>query len=237
MFKKTAALAVLALVVFGLVGCTKATKIIGTLILQTGQSGDVQNSKVQLFVSQDLTGSPVKEVASKQNTTVNSPFEFTDLVDGYYYVLAWKDLNGDGEVSDKDIVGIHGGTYRPGYGGSQVTVTSGKTTDVGEIVMMIYKELILTAAGARSGGGAVTDFSYSFNYDVTITHFGVYFPDEPGVEYTDDRQLGARTAGVTYYSDGWNMGGAPMPTGQHILNIMGTWETTAFTFVDTVNVN
>jgi uncharacterized protein (DUF2141 family) len=114
MLKKTVLLAFIVITMTFIGGCTKATKLVGDLILQTGQSGDVQNCKVQLFVSQDLTGNPVKEVASKQNTTVNSPFEFTDLVEGYYYLLAWKDLNGDGVVSDKDIVGIHGGTYRAG---------------------------------------------------------------------------------------------------------------------------
>jgi hypothetical protein len=237
MLKKTVLLALIVVAVTFMGSCTKATKLIGTLILQTGQSGDVQNCKVQLYVSSDLTGSPVKEVASQQNTTVNSPFEFTDPVEGYYYLIAWKDLNGDGVVSDKDIVGIHGGTYRPGYGGSQVTVKDGKTEDVGEIVMLIYKELKISASGSRSQGGAVTDVSYSFNYDVSLTRFSIVFPDEPGVEYEDSRQLGARAAGTTYTSDGWNIGGGQMPTGSHIVRFQGTWDLTAFDVSVTVAVN
>jgi hypothetical protein len=237
MLKKTVLLALIVVAVAFMGSCTKATKLIGTLILQTGQTGDVENCKVQLFVSQDLTGNPVKEVASKQNTTVNSPFEFDDPVEGYYYLIAWKDLNGDGVVSDKDIVGIHGGTYKPGYGGSQVEVKDGKTTDVGEIVMLIYKELKITASGSRSNGGAQTDFSYSSNYDINLTRFSVVFPDEPGVEYEDASQLGAKTAGTPYTSNGWNMGGATMPTGSHILRFQGTWETTAFDISVTVAVN
>ena len=161
MLKKTVLLALIVVAVAFMGSCTKATKLTGTLILQTGQSGDVQNCKVQLFVSQDLTGSPVKEVASQQNTTVNSPFAFDDPVEGCYYLIAWKDLNGDGVVSDKDIVGIHGGTYTPGHGGSQVEVKDGKTTDVGEIVMLIYKELKISASGSRSNGGIQTDLTYS----------------------------------------------------------------------------
>jgi uncharacterized protein (DUF2141 family) len=236
MLKKTVLLALIVVMVAFFSGCTKATKLIGTLILQTGQSGDVQNSKVQLFVSQDLTGNPVKEVASQQNTTINSPFEFTDPVEGYYYVLAWKDLNGDGVVSDKDIVGIHGGTYRPGYGGSQVTVKDGKTEDVGEIVMLIYKELKTTASGSRSNGGLQTDFSYFLNYDVTLSRFSVVFPDEPGVEYEDNTQAGTKTAGAQYESH-WTYGGNLMPTGSHILRFQGTWDGAAFDISHTVTVN
>jgi len=234
MLKKTVLLALVIVMVGFFGGCTKATKLIGTLILQTGQSGDVQNCKVQLFVSQDLTGNPVKEVASKQNTTVNSPFEFADPVEGYYYLIAWKDLNGDGVVSDKDIVGIHGGTYRPGYGGSQVTVKDGKTEDVGEIVMLIYKELKISASGSRSADGLQTTFTYSFNYDATLTSLTISWPG--GGADADPGAPGAKTAGTTYTSL-WNAGGAVMPAGVHALEFVGTWEGNTFTIIVPVTVS
>jgi len=235
MLKRTVLLALIVVAVAFMGNCTKVTKLTGTLILQTGQSGDVENCRVQLFVSQDLTGNPVKEVASKQNTAVNSPFEFTDVVEGYYYLIAWKDLNGDGVVSDKDIVGIHGGTYKPGYGGSQVTVTSGKTTDVGDIVMLIYKELKISASGERVNAGTETNFTYSFNYDVTITSLTITFPGFAPV--TDPDGPGVRTAGTSYHSDGWNNQGAVMPTGAHTLEFVGAWEGTAFDVIVTVTVS
>jgi hypothetical protein len=234
MLKRTVLLALVVAAVAFMGSCTKPTKLIGTLILQTGQSGDVQNCKVQLFVSSDLTGSPVMEVASKQNTTVNSPFEFNDPVEGYYYLIAWKDLNGDGVVSDKDIVGIHGGTYRPGYGGSQVTVKDGQTTDVGEIVMLIYKELKISASGERVNGLLETNFTYSFNYDVTLTSLTITFPGYTPVN--DPSAAGAKTAGTSYHSDGWNTGGGVMPTGAHTLRFIGTWESNAFDITVTVNI-
>ncbi len=231
MLKKTVLLALVVVAVAFMGSCTKATKLTGTLILQTGQSGDVQNCKVQLFVSSDLTGSPVKEVASQQNTTVNSPFTFDDPVEGYYYLIAWKDLNGDGVVSDKDIVGVHGGTYSPGHGGSQVTVKDGQTTDVGEIVMLIYKELKISAMGERVNAGTETNFTYSFNYDVTITSLTITFPGfTPAV---DPDAPGAKTAGTSYHSDGWQSGGVN-PTGAHTLEFVGTWEGTAFDVIVTV---
>ncbi len=234
MLRKTVLLALIVVAVAFMGSCTKATKLTGTLILQTGQSGDVQNSKVQLFVSQDLTGSPVMEVASKQNTTVNSPFEFTDPVEGYYYLVAWKDLNGDGVISDKDIVGIHGGTYSPGHGGSQVMVKDGQTTDCGEIVMNIFKELKISASGSRANGGIETKFAYSFNYDVTITSLTITFPGYNPI--ADAPAPGAKTAGTSYDSDTYNLGGDPMPTGAHTLHFIGTWEGNAFDITVTVVV-
>ena len=215
------------------------SKLVGTLILQAGQSGDVQNCRAQLFVSQDLTGNPVMEVASKQNTTVNSPFEFDNPVEGYYYLLAWKDLNGDGVVSDKDIVGVHGGTYTPGHGGSQVTVKDGQTTDVGEIVMLIYKELKIAASGERVNGGTETSFTYSFNYDVTITSRTITFPGY--VPVVDRDAPGTKTAGTSYRSPknptlGWGSGGVN-PTGNYTLEFVGTWEGNAFDIIVTVPVS
>jgi len=232
MLKKIVLLALVVVAVAFMGSCTKATKLTGTLILQTGQSGDVQNCRVQLFVSQDLTGNPVMEVPSKQNTTVNSPFEFDNPVEGYYYLLAWKDLNQDGVLSDKDIVGIHGGEYRPGYGGSQVTVKDGQTTDVGDIVMLIYKQLKISASGERVNGATQTNFTYSFNYDVTITSLTITFPGFTPV--VDPDAPGAKTAGTSYHSEGWKTGGAQMPTGSHTLEFVGSWEGTAFDIIITV---
>ncbi|MBN2466225.1 hypothetical protein JXD38_11445 [candidate division WOR-3 bacterium] len=234
MLKRIVLLAFVVVAVAFMGSCTKATKLVGTLILQTGQTGDVQNCKVQLFVSSDLTGSPVMEVASQQNTAVNSPFEFKDPVEGYYYLIAWKDLNGDGVVSDKDIVGIHGGTYTPGQGGTQVTVKDGQTTDVGNITMLIYKQLVINASGSRQSGGTETKFSYSFNYDVNVTSLTITFPGYSPI--VDAPAPGAKTAGTAYDTDTYNVGGGQMPTGAHTLQFIGTWESNAFDITVTVNI-
>ena len=229
MLKKTVLLALILVAVALMGSCTTATKLIGTLLLQPGQTGDVQNTRVELYEKADLTGSPVMFVASKTGTASQSDFEFTDVIEGYYYVLAWKDLSGDGVVSDGDIVGVHGGTYKPGEGGTQVTVTKDKTTDVGNIEMLIYKELKISASGERVNGGIATNLTYSFNYDVTITSLTITFPGlTPAV---DPDAPGAKSAGTNYHSDGWNTGGGQMPTGDHTLEFIGTWEGNAFDVV------
>jgi len=227
--KKLVVLVVMLVVALTLSCPKKVTGIKGKLILQTGQTGDVRNCRVQLFQSSDLTGNAVKEVASSATGVdqTKSDFEFTELVAGYYYILAWKDLNGSSVVDDRDIVGIHGGTYRPGYGGSQVTVTDNKQTDVGEIVMLIYKELILNASASRDANQLMS-VDYSFNYDVTVASFKV-----EGVD--DATQYGNKTAGTVYHSEGWHVGGNTPPAGPYIVSIGGTWQGAAFSITDTVN--
>jgi uncharacterized protein (DUF2141 family) len=220
--------------------CSGKTGISGQLILQTGQSGDVRNCRVRLFVSSDLTGNAVKEVASAATGTdeTKANFEFDNLVQGYYYILAWKDLNGDGLVDDGDIVGVNGGTYRPGYGGTQVTVQQGQMTDVGQIVMMIYKQLVMTGAATRLGTGGV-NFNYGFNYPCTVTSFGM---SGPSGTWTDAAQVGDKVAGTQYTSPtnalGWflDQQGDPIQSGTYNINVIGTWGGAAFTLAVPVTV-
>jgi uncharacterized protein (DUF2141 family) len=125
-YKKIFLILVATFLVLG-IGCSQKTGIKGTLILQVGQTGDVRNSSVRLFKATDFTVTPLKEVKSDAtgvDQTV-SDFEFTDVIEDNYYLFAWKDLNGNGEIDNLDIVGVHGGTYTPGEGGSVVTVIKG----------------------------------------------------------------------------------------------------------------
>ena len=100
--------------------------------------------------------------------------------------------------------------------------------------MLIYKELKISASGERVNGGIETNFTYSFNYDVTITSMTITFPGFTPI--TDPGAPGAKTAGTSYHSDGWNTGGDPMPTGAHMLQFIGTWEGNAFDVTVTVTV-
>jgi hypothetical protein len=240
-YKKIFAVLVLALLVVG-IGCTKKTGVTGQLILQTGQTGDVRNCRVRLFVSSDLTGAAVKEVASDATGVdqTKSTFEITDVVENYYYLLAWKDLNTNGIVDNLDIVGIHGGTYTPGYGGTQVTVKEGKMTDVGDIVMYIYRELIFTARYVwEPTNNEWIAFYYKFNDACSVTNWSFTFPD--GTVITDGDQVGSKAADTEYRApvdtDFWYWyNGDPVPTGTYIVTASGTWSGSSFTVADTLNV-
>jgi len=213
----------------------KITGIKGTLILQTGQAGDVRNSRVQLFVSSDLTGNPVKEVASDATGVdqTKSKFEFEDVLPQYYYLLAWKDLNGNGKVDHLDIVGVHGGKYKPGYGGTQITVTEGKMTDVGEIVMYIYKELLMTVRTERDANGFLS-FIYKFNDDCVVTSWS--FTGPGGIQASDPDQNGSKTANTEYRSEWWAYNNGPMPSGNYTITAVTTYEGASVTVTATINV-
>ncbi len=233
-YKKILVLAVVTLMGLTLSCPEKTTGVKGQLILQTGQTGDVRNCRVQLFVSSDLTGNPVKEVASEATGVdqTKSDFLIENVLPQYYYLLAWKDLNGNGKVDHLDIVGVNGGTYRPGYGGTQVTVTDGKITDVGQIVMIIYKELILSIS-ASLGPNNLTRFTYSFNDNCDVTGFRV--SDLQGNYADDTGQAGHKTANTQYYSDGWNSNGNPL-SGTFIVTLSGSYNNAAFALADTLNI-
>ena len=109
--------------------------------------------------------------------------------------------------------------------GKMVSVNKGKTTDVGNIEMLIYKELKIAAAGVRTNANQVTEFSYSFNYDVTLSSLTIAWPG--GGSNVDPGAPGVKTAGTTYTS-AWNAGGAEMPSGAHVLNFTGTFDGVAF---------
>jgi len=233
-YKKIFAVLVIALLVVG-IGCTKKTGVTGQLILQTGQTGDVRNCRVRLFVSSDLTGAAVKEVASDATGVdqTKSTFEITDVVEGYYYLLAWKDLNGSGVVDNNDIVGVHGGTYTPGYGGTQVTVKEARMTDVGDIVMLILKQLTLSTNYTWNANGFLS-FTYRFNDDCSVSSWQLTVPD--GSTGADNTQTGAKTANTDYVSEWWSFNGGAMPVGTYIITIGGTFSGDNFSVADTFSV-
>jgi len=242
-YKKIFAILVIALMVLA-IGCSsKKTGVKGRLILQTGQTGDVRGSKVQLF--SDITGNPVKEVGSDATGVdpTKSEFEFTDVLPGYYYLIAWKDLNNSGSRDNGDIIGVHGGTYRPGYGGTQLQVSEGKMTDVADVTMYIYKELILTTRYVwEPTNNEWVAFYYKFNDACNVQTWVLTYPDGSTVDDTD--QDGAKVADTEYRSPQdptywWSGGGnppVPAPTGTYIITITGSWGSNNFTIADTLNV-
>lgn len=240
-YKKIFALLVIALAIVG-IGCSKKTGIKGRLILQTGQTGDVRGCRVQLFIQSDLTGNAVKEVASDATGTdqTKSEFEFTDVLPNYYYLVAWKDLNNSSVRDNGDIIGVYGGTYRPGYGGTQLQVSDGKMTDAGDIVMYIYKELILTTRYVwEPVNNEWIAFYYKFNDACSVTNWSFTFPD--GTVITDSDQNGSKAADTEYRApldpNYWFwFNGNPVPTGNYIITVSGTWSGSNFTLADTLNV-
>lgn len=234
MSKKLVILGVAAVILAVFSGCEilgGATGVKGKLILEPGQTGDVRNARVELYETSDLTGDPVKIGQSESGGTDLSEAEFKleDVLPGYYYLLAWKDMDGDGDITGGDLVGVYGGTYKPGEGGQKLTVEDGKLTDVGEISMRIFVEpLAVVATGTIADQGYSVYYTYTFNEDVTLSTFTVTVP---GYEaYVDTYETGARNGGQSYTTQKYYIGGGTVliPHGTHTLRFQGTASGDAF---------
>lgn len=232
MVKKLVLIAVAMVVVAGFISCDLfgGTGVKGKLIIEPGQTGDVRNARVELYEKSDLTGDPVKYAQSESGgiDETEAEFEITDVLAGYYYLLAWKDIDGDGDISDGDLVGVYDGTYTLGEGGQQLTIEDGKMVDAGNISMRIFVEPVAVVASGEIKtdweGDPYVDYSYTFNKDVTLSSVYQSDPDFPD-PYLIEGENGTRTGGQTYiiqefyWWDGYDY---YVPRGTHTLRFQGS---------------
>ncbi|MEO0108202.1 MAG: hypothetical protein ABIK62_03400 [candidate division WOR-3 bacterium] len=209
----------IALVSALVLGCPKTTGIKGVIELTAGEQGDLSSTQVQLFDNQNLAGSPVAEETTAQASATRAEFSFLDLAEGEYYLRAWKDANSNSQVDDRDLVGVPGGGYRPGYGGNPISVEPGKLVDIGVVSVAIFRQFKLQAGYVRQPSGYL-DFTYRFNYDCTVDTWALVPPWT--TELLDPRQHGPKKADTTYISDGWGAG-TPPPGGIYRILVSGSW--------------
>lgn len=237
MLKKIVLVSLAVIAVAGLTSCDifGGTGVKGVLILEPGQTGDVRNARVELYEKSDLTGDPVKYSQSESGGTdlTEAAFEITDVLAGYYYLLAWKDVDGDGEVSGGDLVGVNGGSYTPGEGGQQLTIEDGKMTDVGDISMKIFVEpvavVVIGSVKTDAEGDVYAEYTYTFNKDVNLTSITVsvagYNPITPASETGSRNGDQSYSFGVYY----WNGEDFVVPSGTHSLVFQGSDDEDSFT--------
>jgi hypothetical protein len=224
-----------ALVLLGLhVGCQGAANLKGTLVLKPGESGDVRGSRVLLYAGPDSAPEVVLEARSDQAPVPSrSSFVFRELDEGVYRILAWKDLDGDGAITDGDLTGVSGGEYDSAYLGEEIGVLGGQENDIGVIEMQPYRRLAVRSRGWRNDSLTSTGFSYSFNHAVVLRSLTIDFPRFG--EYADPSAPGAKEAEVQYQSSGWSFGSS-MPEGQHVLGFRGVWDGRSFSIEVPVQV-
>jgi hypothetical protein len=225
--------AMLALLVIA-AGCERTATLRGALVLKPGESGDVRSSRVLLYASSDSVPEVVLETRSAQTSVLfRSTFVFEELDEGVYRILAWKDIDNDGSITDGDLAGVAGGQYDSAYLGEEVGVIGGQENDIGVIEMQAYRRLAVQSSGWRNDSLTSTSFSYSFNRSVVLKSLTIGFPVFG--EYTDLAAQGTKEAGVQYQSSGWSFG-PTMPAGQHVLGFKGVWDGKSFSLEVPVQV-
>ena len=111
-------------------GCSKAPTtgtVRGGIMLKAGISGDLGNTSVRLYSDASFTQMKYEEAIRGTN-----PYTFTfDSIDpGNYYLLCWKDLNGDNKMDWNDFIDWYtedSVNWTP----TPLTVLAGETTDIG----------------------------------------------------------------------------------------------------------
>jgi len=224
-----------AMLLLSVAACDGETAVLGEVRLEAGYVGDVRGSRIELYETNDLSGEPVVAGVSEFSVDARrSSFRLTGMLPGSYYLLAWRDVDEDGRISDRDLVGVGGAAYRPGFGGGPIGVFAGVPTDVRFVNMRPWRDPVQSLEGVRSPGRDTTEFRLVFNYDLELTSMAVQFPGLGTL--LDPDAPGPKVAGAVYVSGGWTRGGVEMPGGRHLVNISGRLEGETFNLTVPVDV-
>jgi hypothetical protein len=105
------------------------TQISGIAEIQGG-GADLSGAKVFLYSEYPSTTYPAK-YAIVAGEGVKAVFNINGITAGDYYILLWKDVDGNGSPSEKDLIGWYGtGNYHsPAY--DKIQIAEGETFNCG----------------------------------------------------------------------------------------------------------
>jgi hypothetical protein len=215
---------------------TGPTEVAGYVVLAEGEVGDVRGTRVQFFDTTGFDG-PVRFEAAADTSRFNyrAWFGVPDIPEGDFYVFAWRDSDADARVSDGDLVGIVGGEYARRDSAQPFHVYDDWTlVTVPDIQLCRYWQVEAAVTGGRDTTGASADFTYQFNHDLLLTSLAVQIPGAG--TFPDAGAPGPKSADSVYASQGWNMGGSPMPTGWYVLRFRGEFHGDTFSVDQAVRV-
>lgn len=116
---------------------TTAT-ITGTLTLQAGVTGELNNTRVAIYTSyDDWLNDRVLDFVAASGSGNTATFTLSDVTPGNYYLDAWKDVDNSGTWNTDDLFGVYGTTQWPTPTLSPFSVSAGETftADVTMIVI------------------------------------------------------------------------------------------------------
>jgi len=105
--------------------------ISGTLSLQAGMSGDLNNTRVAIYADLvDWANDLVLTSVGASGSGGSASFTLSNITPGTYYLDAWKDVNNNTLFDTGDLYGWYGSAAYPGGSISPLMVSAGQTTTV-----------------------------------------------------------------------------------------------------------
>ena len=105
--------------------------ITGTLSLQPGMSGDLNNTRVAIYTSyDDWANDRVLKQTAASGSPSSATYTIGNVTPGTYYLDAWKDVNNSGDWDAGDLFGVYGTTQWPSPTLSPFNVNAGETTTI-----------------------------------------------------------------------------------------------------------
>jgi uncharacterized protein (DUF2141 family) len=106
---------------------TNAT-ITGTLTLQAGVTGDLNNTRVAIYISYaDWAADRVLKSVAATGSGASATYTITDVTPGNYYLDAWKDVDNSATWNSDDLFGVYGQTLWPSPQFTPFSVSAGQT--------------------------------------------------------------------------------------------------------------
>ena len=106
---------------------TTAT-ISGTLSLQAGVTGDLNNTRVAIYTSYaDWAADRVLKSVAAAGSGASATYTITDVTPGNYYLDAWKDVDNSATWNSDDLFGVYGQSLWPQPQFTPFSVSAGQT--------------------------------------------------------------------------------------------------------------
>jgi hypothetical protein len=208
-------------------GCRRPGRIDGTLVLPPSDTGDVRRIPVLVYEYPSPESAVVEQVLSDTSSDRRrASFGVDSLTAGEYFLLAWSDVNSSDSIDDGDLVGVRGADFSRTSLGQSVKVDFGALAQAGDVVVRVLREPVKDVEGTRDSSRTATDFRYSLNHRLLLSTLTITFPGYGA--YIDPTAPGWKDSDTLYRSDGWEFGGAEMPSGEHRVRLTGRMDDKPF---------